>query len=189
MMRRLGPGAVVLMNLLALSGCRTATKVTDVPRVDLDLGNGNRGYLVGTPPPEAAEMKTTRKVLWTDVELPTTYQPKRSAAPASPSEAEQEAPGPSEGMTAAAPAGGADTTPVHYDTYVVRKGDALSTIAAKPEIYGHGSRWRRIYDANKDQLKSPDQVRAGMTLKIPRGGEPDERRRHRTRNKGVLYTK
>ena len=41
----------MVLGIAGMSGCRTATKVTQVPRVDLELPEGgNRGYLVGTPP-------------------------------------------------------------------------------------------------------------------------------------------
>ena len=184
-MRRLGVGAVVLTNLLALSGCQTATRVTEVPRVDLDLGGGNRGYLVGTPPPDTAALKTTRRMVQTDVELPTLYKPTHGTAPVGP--VSVEVPLPPEAVTAVEPTGGEHAAPARYDTYVVRKGDSLSSIAAKPEIYGRASRWRRIFDANRTLLKSPDRVRAGMKLKIPRGGHAEPRAVHG--NKGVLYKK
>ena len=45
-----------VVGVLVISGCRTATRVTEVPRVDLELSGGNRGYLVGTPP----DRKSTR---------------------------------------------------------------------------------------------------------------------------------
>ena len=171
--------------LIMAAGCRSATKVTEVPRVDLELSGGNRGYLVGTPPPEAAEMKTTRRMVWTDIELPSFSKPTtHGTAPVS-----VEASTPPEAGTAQELAtGGEAETAVQYDTYVVKKGDSLSTIAAKPEIYGKGSRWRRIFDANRGLLKSPDRVRAGMTLKIPRG-EPRKKHHRTTGNKGVLYKK
>ena len=177
--------AAGIMGVLVAAGCRTATKVTEVPRVDLGLGGGNRGYLVGAPPAETEELKTTRKMVWTDVEIPTFYKPTQGAAPTSSEALAQPEPEPA--MTEA-PAGGEQKAAAQYDTYVVQKGDSLSTIAAKPEIYGHGSRWRRIFDANRNLLKNSDQVQAGMTLKIPRGGEHAKRRTHKG-NKGVLYKK
>ena len=65
--------------------------------------------------------------------------------------------------------------PARYDTYVVKKGDSLWSIAAKPEVYGTATKWRRLYDANRDLLKSPERLRPGMTLKIPRSeGEESE---------------
>lgn len=154
--------AATLAALLAAGGCRAATRVTTVPRVDLELeGAGNRGYLVGTPPP-AGELKTTREMIETDVEIPSFYKPKRGTTAGLeeivPPEMDME-------DTGGAPAAGP------YDSYVVQKGDSLWSIAAKPEIYGKATHWRRIFDANRDLLKSPDRLKAGMTLKIPRGGE------------------
>ncbi len=165
-MRILTPYAIGCLAMLVAGGCRTATRVKDVPRVDLELdnGGGNRGYLAGTPPPAAA-WKTTRQIVETDVELPSLYVPKKGAgAPVNLDGAEQAASElPAETATdVAAPTG-------PYDTYVVKKGESLWTIAAKPEIYGRATHWRRIFDANRDILKSPDRVRVGMKLKIPRG--------------------
>jgi nucleoid-associated protein YgaU len=53
-----------------------------------------------------------------------------------------------------------------YETYVVRKGDTLSGIARR--YYGTALEWRRLADVNRDVLASPDQLRPGMELKIPR---------------------
>ncbi|MEM8781650.1 MAG: LysM peptidoglycan-binding domain-containing protein [Planctomycetota bacterium] len=50
-------------------------------------------------------------------------------------------------------------------TYVVRSGDSLSTIAAR--FYSDSSRWRAIFNANRDRLKDPHAVRIGMELRIP----------------------
>ena len=176
--------AAGILGILVAVGCRTATKVTEVPRVDLDLGSGNRGYLIGTPP-ETAALKTTRTMVQTDVEIPTFYKPTQGAAPTSSEALAQPEP---ESAAPEASASGEPQAAVRYDTYVVQKGDSLSTIAAKPEIYGHGSRWRRIFDANRNLLKNPDRVRAGMTLKIPRGD--DDAKPHRAKsNKKVRYNK
>ena len=60
-----------------VSGCRTATQLTEVPRVDLELASGNRGYLVGTAPTEAT-LKTTRQMLEITIELPSFHKPNRS---------------------------------------------------------------------------------------------------------------
>jgi nucleoid-associated protein YgaU len=50
-------------------------------------------------------------------------------------------------------------------TYTVRKGDSLSKIAQQE--YGDASQWRRIYEANRDQIKDPDLIHPGWTLVIP----------------------
>ncbi|MDR1498490.1 MAG: LysM peptidoglycan-binding domain-containing protein [Puniceicoccales bacterium] len=50
-------------------------------------------------------------------------------------------------------------------SYTVVKGDTLSRISSK--IYGSSSRWLDIYNANRDKLPSENNLRPGMTLKIP----------------------
>jgi hypothetical protein len=154
---------------LVVAGCqaptRMAPRVRDVPRVDLSLEGGNRGYLVGTPPPSAGPARTTRQMVETDVEIPSFYKPKQGAADLSgiaPPEMEHEQP---------EAAGEAGDPAAAFETYVVQKGDSLWSIAARPDVYGKASGWRRIFEANRDLLKSPDRVKVGMTLKIPRDDE------------------
>ena len=76
----------VCMALVVLSamtgGCRTATRVVEIPRVDLELSGGNRGYLRGSPP-EAADLKSTRQMVQTTIELPAGRRPARSRTPVS----------------------------------------------------------------------------------------------------------
>jgi nucleoid-associated protein YgaU len=50
-------------------------------------------------------------------------------------------------------------------SYTVQKGDTLSHIAKAQ--YGKASQWRRIFDANRDQLDDPDRIQPGQVLKIP----------------------
>ena len=50
-------------------------------------------------------------------------------------------------------------------TYVVVNGDSLSKIAKRE--YGDASKWRRIYEANKDLIKDPDLIYPGQELKVP----------------------
>ncbi len=49
--------------------------------------------------------------------------------------------------------------------YTVKSGDTLSGIAQ--HFYGRASRWREIYEANRNALASPEALRAGMKLMIP----------------------
>ena len=174
-MHRFMLGATGLVSVLVVSGCRTATRMTEMPRVDLEVSGGNRGYLVGTPPP-AGELKATREMIQTDIEIPSFYKPKRSGTPIM----DEIAPPETEAEVAQEPQ-------VKYDTYIVQKGDSLWSIAAKPNIYGKASKWRQIYDANRDLLKSPDQVKAGMTLKIPRGSTPESSTTYS--DEGITYKK
>ncbi len=51
-------------------------------------------------------------------------------------------------------------------TYVVKKGDSLWSIAKR--IYGDGSKWRKIYEANKKVIgKNPNTIFPGQKLVIP----------------------
>ena len=56
-------------------------------------------------------------------------------------------------------------------TYTVEKGDNLSTIAK--HFYGRQD-WKRIYDANRDQLDNPDRIKPGQVLKIPSQDDPQD---------------
>lgn len=56
--------------------------------------------------------------------------------------------------------------PSEPETYTVRSGDTLSRIAQR--VYNDGSRWKVIYDANRDVLKNPQDLQVGQTLRIPR---------------------
>lgn len=54
------------------------------------------------------------------------------------------------------------------DLYVVQPGDTLQKIAALPQVYGTLKKWTKIYQANRDQLDTPDRIQPGQKLKIPR---------------------
>ncbi len=51
------------------------------------------------------------------------------------------------------------------NTYTVKPGDNLTEIAEK--MLGDGDKWRMVYDANRDSLKSPDRLIVGQKLRIP----------------------
>ena len=50
-------------------------------------------------------------------------------------------------------------------TYTVKSGDTLSKIAK--EFYGNANEYNKIFEANTDQLTSPDRINVGQELKIP----------------------
>jgi nucleoid-associated protein YgaU len=54
-------------------------------------------------------------------------------------------------------------------TYVVVKGDSLSKIALR--YYGDAQEWKRIFEANRDQIQDPDLIHPGQELRIPEAGE------------------
>jgi nucleoid-associated protein YgaU len=65
----------------------------------------------------------------------------------------------------AAPAQGQST---QGRTYTVVAGDSLSKIAKRE--YGDASKWPKIYEANRDQIKNPDLIHPGQVLTLPREG-------------------
>jgi nucleoid-associated protein YgaU len=50
-------------------------------------------------------------------------------------------------------------------TYTVKPGDTLSKIAK--EHLGNANSYMAIFEANKDQLTDPDEIKPGQVLKIP----------------------
>jgi LysM repeat protein len=68
-------------------------------------------------------------------------------------------PQPQAAAAAAASGGGAG------QTYTVKSGDTLSKIAK--QFYGNANDYNKIFEANKDQLSSPDRINVGQELKIP----------------------
>lgn len=49
--------------------------------------------------------------------------------------------------------------------YTVAAGDNLSKIAK--HFYGDANAWKKIFDANRDQLTDPDRIKPGQMLNIP----------------------
>lgn len=58
--------------------------------------------------------------------------------------------------------------PAPLRTYTVKPGDSLSKIAKNE--YGDASAWRRIFEANRDQIDNPDLIHPGQVLKVPGEG-------------------
>lgn len=57
------------------------------------------------------------------------------------------------------------TVPQQDDTYIVQKGETLTSIAAR--MLGNPSRYPELFEANTDQLVDPNDVKPGMVLRIP----------------------
>jgi len=50
-----------------------------------------------------------------------------------------------------------------YEEYTVQPGDSLSKIASH-----QGVNWKEIWDANRDEVKDPNLIHPGQTLRIPK---------------------
>ena len=65
-----------------------------------------------------------------------------------------------------APAPGAsEAPPPAARTHVVSAGETLGTISSR--YYGSPAKWNRIFEANRDRIQNPNNVRVGTTLVIP----------------------
>lgn len=53
--------------------------------------------------------------------------------------------------------------------YRVGSNDTLASIAALVGVYGDPMLWPLLYQANRDQIKDPQHIYVGQTLRIPRG--------------------
>ena len=177
-----------IIGTVALTGCaRITTKVVEKPRVDQEV-RGNQGYLQGSAP-AAPERKMTRQMVQTDIEMPTLQELNPWKKPA-----QGPAEGPAAAVSPPAPSRTVEFTPLPEPaparvweeepparivetparvmppqpagtTYTVQKGDTLQKIAS--QFYGTSRKWQRIYEANRDVLKSPDRVYPGQELFVP----------------------
>jgi nucleoid-associated protein YgaU len=68
------------------------------------------------------------------------------------------------GSTSSAPAEPAQSAAASR-SYTVVRGDTLSAIAQRE--YGDASRWKVIFEANRDQISNPDLIQPGQVLTIP----------------------
>lgn len=50
-------------------------------------------------------------------------------------------------------------------SYTVQPGDTLSKISK--QFYGNPSQYMKVFEANRDQLKNPDEIQPGQRLVIP----------------------
>ncbi len=153
------------------TGCRSATRVVGYPRADLEIpAGGNRGYLVGAPSASSGPWKSDRQMVETEVEVPAFS--KRA--------------GGTGGLNEMAPP--EMDMSEESGSYTVKSGDTLWSTAASAQVYGDATKWRLLYDANRETLKSPDRLRAGMTLQIPRADAAGDQAAE-AEPSGVTFTK
>ena len=58
-----------------------------------------------------------------------------------------------------------ESAPQNNGTYTVVKGDCLWNIAKR--LLGNGSRYKEIYDLNRDQINNPNLIYPGQVLRLP----------------------
>ncbi len=172
-----GVGFIVVSVLL--SGCLTRTYTVVRDRVDQDIP-GNQGFISGSVPADyqqAPKKFTTRKTRVVEVEF---GKPLESEKPVNASDA-----GVAQAPQIFAQEGSLEVTDSGLEsapaiseaseskeaveipeTYVVQKNDTLQKIAQ--HFYGTTKKWTKIFEANKEKLKTPDKIRPGQVIKIPK---------------------
>ncbi|MEQ8851386.1 LysM peptidoglycan-binding domain-containing protein [Gimesia sp.] len=63
------------------------------------------------------------------------------------------------------PANSGERQPLQYRVHTVRSGETLSEISIR--YLGTSRKYREIFNINRDQLRSPNDIREGMKLRIP----------------------
>jgi len=91
----------------------------------------------------------------TEADEKTVAAPEPESAPADEARAEPEP----------TPAVKPEAMPAEQGNYTVQSGDTLWNIAEN--VYGDGSKYAKIFDANTDLLEHPDQIFPGQKLHIP----------------------
>ena len=135
--------AVKNSNIVSILTTITGAKEgTDLSKVDLAAAAADYIRSAGLT---QAELDALRTNLSKDYTLPT------EETPADPPEET-----PAEEPTAQTPP---------QDTYTVTSGDCLWSIAQK--LYGTGTRWPELYEANRAIIHDPNQIQIGQVLTVP----------------------
>ena len=123
---------------------------------------------VQTPKTTAADepkaVEITSESSFAAPEAPAKAEPAKAQAPdreEEPAKEAAEAPAKAEPAKAAAEPAKAEPPCEH----TVRTGDNLWKISRR--YYGSGKNWKKIYEANKSQIKKPEFLEPGTVLKIP----------------------
>ena len=151
-------------SIFLLSGCVVRTYSITRDRVDQDLNAGNRGYLMGTAPQGEEKERTgsrTTQVVEVELRSPLKFEKTRKIQ-ANTLKAETNMG--NQGYVTGAPLNETES-PVTFEKYTVEKNDTLQKISQK--FYGTTKKWTKIFDANKDSLKTPNKIRPGQILNIP----------------------
>lgn len=162
-----GIAAASFLSIIFAVGCvRVRTYSVEKERVDQSATGGNQGYFAGAEKEIAAPQnrRLTRKTYVTEVEFGRAPKAKkgRVSQPAVKEAASESVSQPAQESVEAAQVSQAAP---QVTSYVVEANDTLQKISMK--VYGTSKKWKQIFEANSDRLKSPDRIYAGQELKIP----------------------
>ncbi|MDP1853169.1 MAG: LysM peptidoglycan-binding domain-containing protein [Candidatus Omnitrophota bacterium] len=171
-MKLIYAGFLLSLFCFALSGCVARHYAVIKERVDQDLTQGNRGYIQGSVPPQQDESRPkTRKTHTVEIEMANPFKiknlPPVDETKKKGSALESGVVSADEGMLSGEESNlDISQSAFAVEEYVVQKGDTLQKISSK--FYGTTKKWAKIYDANKNVLKSPDRVYPGQKISIPK---------------------
>jgi len=159
----------LLLSIIFIAGCMTVrTYEIEKPRTDTEI-KGNRGVLMGTAEvqPKQSNLGPNRKISVIEVELgkPEAKQAKRVYVIKPRSGAEEDLALIQDQEQELEINDVELAVEEEYVLYTVSKSDTLQKISHK--FYGTTRRWKSIYEANKNVLKSPDKLYPGTELRIP----------------------
>ncbi len=183
----LGIGLLVL----SAAGCGVKAQTYSVmrERVDIDQQGGNAGYLGGngqyqepskktrkvyvlelTKPVSEAEAKKIEQEVTTTTHETTNYNSSSNISQEQESlpqdiVSRQQASLAVEQEPEAQQPAAAVTGPTSAVNYVIVKDDTLQKISKK--FYNTYGKWIKIYEANKDKIKNPNLLKAGVEIVIP----------------------
>jgi len=156
--------------IFILSGCVVRTYKVTKEREDQDLTQGNRGYVSGEPSmfgeeaqPERPEVRTTR-VIEVEFHSPIRFEKMPKAKETAAAKSEEKAVEGNQGfiMKSESPEIAQATA---MEKYTVQKDETLQKISHK--FFGTTKKWTKIYELNKDTLKSPNKLYPGQVINIP----------------------
>ena len=161
---RYGLLAVVVVAAGVMSGCTVRTYPLTKDRIDQDLTAGNRGYVQGeVPAMDDKERKPTRRTQVFEIELG--RQLKVESCAKTPAQEPMNYREESDEPMRESSAPRERISSVQYQQYTVQKGDTLQKISQK--MFGTTKKWAKIYDANRDALKGPNNIYPGQVINIP----------------------
>lgn len=137
----------------------------------LKFGFGTGSITVSGEIAQEADRQKILDTLSTIKDIHTVTDNMTVAAPAVETPVEESAPAPA--GDAAPETVQAEAAPVSEEsegrTYTVESGDTLWAIADR--VYGNGSKYKEIFEANRDLLDDPDKIFPGQKLRIPELGD------------------
>jgi len=117
---------------------------------------------------EISEESERQKILDVLGEAPGITTVEDNMTIAAPAPVEPEAPVEAQAPVEESPAAETEAPAAESDaeTYTVQSGDTLWKISE--QVYGNGSKYMKIFEANTDQLENPDRIFPGQKLVIPK---------------------